>query len=198
MEDKYKSLLVLNESTVAHITVNFYVTWDIVCWIPYKSHEIKPKEKLRYSNEKGCKLEIIARFKGQNQQKMVLLKPQQWFEDKLIRITDSLVPEEENLANYPEEKKACLRKMYRDKELCLVDGGCNLYNILRLDMKEVRGMSKEEQDEEITKAFQREIQIWHRTCDDDIVRELIMAYDTLKDREKRARYNNMADYDSGS
>ena len=95
MEDKYKSLLVLNESTDAHITVNFYMTWDIVCWIPHKSHEIKPKGKLRYSNEKGCKLGIIARFKGQNQQKMVLLKPQQWLEDKLIRITDSLVLAEE-------------------------------------------------------------------------------------------------------
>ena len=200
MEDKYKSLLVRNESTDAHITVNFYVTWDIVCWIPHKSHKIKPKEKLRYSNEKGCKLEIIARFKGQNQQRKVLLKPQQWFEDKLIRITDSHVLLEENLANYPEEKKACLRKMYRDKELCSLDGGCNLYNILRLDMKEVRAMSKEEQDEEITRAYHREIQIWHRawnTGGEDIVRELIMAYDTLKDREKRARYNNMADYDSG-
>ena len=66
-------------------------------------------------------------------------------------------------------------------------------------MKEVRAMSKEEQDEEITRAYHREIQIWHHawnTGGEDIVRELIMAYDTLKDREKRARYNNMADYDS--
>ncbi|CAH3188551.1 unnamed protein product [Porites lobata] len=30
-----------------------------------------------------------------------------------------------------------------------------------------------------------------------MVRELIMAYSILKDREKRARYNNLADYDKG-
>ena len=127
------------------------------------------------------------------------LKPRQWIEDKLIRITDSLQLVEGSLS--PEEKEACLLKIRRGEELGSLDGGCNLYNILRLDMKEVRAMKKEEQDEEIKKAFLRELQIWHRDCDpdgdDDIAREVIMAYDILKDREKRASYNNMADYDSG-
>ncbi|XP_015773674.1 PREDICTED: uncharacterized protein LOC107351885 [Acropora digitifera] len=101
-----------------------------------------------------------------------------------------------------EEKKSCLRKKNREEELASLEaGGCNLYNILRLNMKDVRAMAKKEQDKEIKKAFHREIKIWHRYCnpdgDDDIAREVIMAYEILGNREKRARYNNMADYDSG-
>ena len=91
--------------------------------------------------------------------------------------------------------------MQRDKELESHGGGRNLYNILRLDMRQVRAMSKEEQDEEIRTAFIRELRLWHPEFNDDgdeeIVREVIMAYDILQDREKRARYHNMADYDSG-
>ena len=68
-------------------------------------------------------------------------------------------------------------------------------------MDKVRAMSKDEQDKEILRAFLREIQIWHPDHNEDgdteIVLELILAYDTLKDREKRARYNNLADYDKG-
>ena len=68
-------------------------------------------------------------------------------------------------------------------------------------MDKVRAMSKDEQDKEILRAFLREIQILHPEHNEDgdteIVLELILAYDTLKDREKRARYNNLADYDKG-
>ena len=199
MEGTYKSLLIINESTEAHVTINFYFDRDIICWVPHSSNVIKPSDKLSHSSKKGCKIELIARFENHKQKKKILLKPRQWIEDASIRITDSLELVEGSLS--PEEKEACLRKMHRNKELGSMDGGCNLYNILRLDMKEVRAMPKEEQDEEIKGAFLRELQIWHRHCDpdgdDDIVREVIMAYDILKDREKRARYNNMADYDSG-
>ena len=91
--------------------------------------------------------------------------------------------------------------MQREEEIESHGGGRNLYNILRLDMEQVRAMSKEEQDEEIRTAFIRELRIWHPEFNDDgdegIVREVIMAYNILQDREKRARYHNMADYDSG-
>ena len=67
-------------------------------------------------------------------------------------------------------------------------------------MGEVRAMSKDEQDEEIATAFLRQIQIWHTNFnedgDDEIAREVMMAYDVLQDREKRARYNNLADYET--
>ena len=62
-------------------------------------------------------------------------------------------------------------------------------------------MSRDEQDKEITRAFLRELQIWHpdhnEDGDDEVVRELIWAYGILRDREKRARYNNLSNYDKG-
>ena len=81
------------------------------------------------------------------------------------------------------------------------DGRRNFYHILRLDMDEVRKLSQNNQDKEIARAFLNELQIWHPDHNEDgdvaMVRELIMAYSILKDREKRARYNNLADYDKG-
>lgn len=200
MGRKLKSLVIINESANAQVTLNLFTTWDVVCWLPYTSKTIEPNTKFPYSRDKDCKFELVARLK-EKQPKKILLKPQQWIEDRLIRITNSLDIEEDNLANYPQEKKECIRKMQRDEELESHGEGRNLYNILRLDMGQVRAMSKEEQDKEIRTAFIRELRIWHPEFNDDgdegIVREVIMAYDILQDREKRARYHNIADYDSG-
>ena len=56
---------------------------------------------------------------------------------------------------------------------------------------EFRAMSKDEQDEEIARAFLRQLQIWYSNFDEDgddeIASEVMMAYDVLQDREKRAR-----------
>lgn len=201
MERKQKSLLIINESDKAHVTLNLYVTWDVVCWLPYTSKTIRPNTKFLHSSDRDCKFELVARFKDKRPKKVLLLKPQQWVEDKVIRISNSLDIKEDDLVNYPEEENECRRKMNRDEELGSLDRGRNLYNILRLDMEEVRAMSKEKQDEEIRTAFIRELGIWHPEFNDDgdeaIAREVIMAYDVLQDREKRARYNNMADYDNG-
>lgn len=204
MEGKPKSLLIINDSADAQVTLNLFVSWDVVCWLPYTSKTIKPHTKFLHSSDKHCKLEVVARFKDKKRPKKILLKPQLWIEDRLIKVTDSscsLEIVEDSLAKYPQEKNECLRKMQRDKELESHGGGRNLYNILRLDMKQVRTMSKEEQDDEIRTAFIRELRLWHPEFNDDgdeeIVREVIMAYDILQDREKRARYHNMADYDSG-
>ena len=218
---RYKSLLVKNDAH-CQVTINFYHNWDVVCWLPHASNVIMPRTRFSLSQKKGCRIELIARFESDSVKgKKVLSKPQAWANDQSIRITDNLDVEMNSLTT--EEKESCLRKKNREKESCLrkknrekesclrkknreeelasLQGGCNLYNILRLNIKEVRAMAKEEQDEEIKKAFHREIKIWHRYCnpsgDDDIVREVIMAYEILGNREKRARYNNMADYDSG-
>ena len=203
MGRKTKTLLIINDSADAQVTLDLFVTWDVVCWLPYASKTIKPNTKFLYSSDKDCKFELVARFKNKRPRD-VLLKPQQWIEDKLIKVTDSscsLEVVEDNLAKYQQEKKECLRKMQRDEELESHGGGRNLYNILRLDMEQVRAMSKEKQDEEIRTAFIRELRIWHPEFnadgDEGIVREVIMAYDILQDQEKRARYHNMADYDSG-
>lgn len=203
MGRKLKSLLVINESASAHVTLNLFVTWDMVCWLPYKSKTTKPNTKFLHSTDKACKFELVARFKDKRPKK-ILLKPQQWMKDRLIRVTDSscsLEIVDDDLAKYPQEKNECLRKMQRDVEIESLGGGRNLYNILRLNMEQVRAMSKEEQDEEIRIAFIRELRIWHPEFNDDgdeeVVREVIIAYDILQNREKRARYHNMADYDSG-
>ncbi|XP_067022070.1 uncharacterized protein [Acropora muricata] len=197
---RYKSLLIKNDAR-CQVTINFYHNWDVVCWIPHTSNAIRPGTTFSRSHKKGCRIELIARFESDNEKrKKVLSKPQAWASDQSIRITDNLNVEMNTLTS--EEKKSCLRKKNREEELASLEaGGCNLYNILRLNMKEVRAMAKKEQDEEIKKAFHREIKIWYRYYnpdgDDDIAREVIMAYEILGNREKRARYNNMADYDSG-
>ena len=141
-------------------------------------------------------------LKINSDQKKLIINPQQLVGRKYVRITESLGVLEDDLANYPEEGKKGRQKMNRDKELEFTDGQRNFYSILGLDMGEVRAMSKDEQDEEIATAFLRQIQIWHSNFnedddDDDIVREVIVAYDALQDREKRAQYNNLADYDKG-
>lgn len=200
MGRKLKSLVIRNESAKAQVNLNLFTTWDVVCWLPYTSKTIEPNTTFLYSSDKDCKFELVARLEDK-QPKKILLKPQQWIEDRLIRITDSLDIEVDNLAKYPQEKKECIRKMQRDEELESHGEGRNLYNILRLDMGQVRAMSKEEQDKEIRTAFIRELRIWHPEFNDDgdegIAREVIMAHDILQDREKRARYHNIADYDSG-
>lgn len=200
MGRKLKSLVIRNESAKAQVNLNLFTTWDVVCWLPYTSKTIEPNTKFLYSSDKDCKFELVARLEDK-QPKKILLKPQQWIEDRLIKITDSLDIEVDNLAKYPQEKKECIRKMQRDEELESHGEGRNLYNILRLDMGQVRAMSKEEQDKEIRTAFIRELRIWHPEFNDDgdegIAREVIMAHDILQDREKRARYHNIADYDSG-
>lgn len=200
MGRKLKSLVIRNESAKAQVNLNLFTTWDVGCWLPYTSKTIEPNTKFLYSSDKDCKFELVARLEDK-QPKKILLKPQQWIEDRLIKITDSLDIEVDNLAKYPQEKKECIRKMQRDEELESHGEGRNLYNILRLDMGQVRAMSKEEQDKEIRTAFIRELRIWHPEFndhgDEGIAREVIMAHDILQDREKRARYHNIADYDSG-
>ena len=197
---RYKSLLVKNDAH-CQVTINFYHNWDVACMISHASNVIMPGTTFSCSHKKGRRIELIARFeKDSLERKKILSKPQAWASDQSIRITDNLDIEMNTLTS--EEKESCLRKKSREEELASLEaGGCNLYNILRLNMKEVRAMEKKEQDEEIKKAFHREIKIWHRYCnpdgDDDIAREVIMAYEILGNREKRARYNNMADYDSG-
>ena len=196
---RYKSLLVKNDAR-CQVTIKFYHNWDVACMISHASNVIMPGTTFSCSHKKGRRIELIARFESDSVKgRKVLSKPQAWASDQSIMITDNLDTEMNSLTS--EEKESCLRKKSREKELAPLEGGCNLYNSLRLNMKDVRAMAKKEQDEEIKKAFHREIKIWHRYCnpdgDDDIAREVIMAYDILGNREKRARYNNMADYNSG-
>ena len=137
--------------------------------------------------------------------KQVLREVQQWEEDKLLKITgflgsESLDVVEGDLTHYPEDKQICLRRLQRDKELKFTSGGRNLYEILGLDMAKVRKMSKEEQKQAIRKGYYTQIRRWHpdNNCgDEEIAKEIILAYKILEDEALRACYNNLADYDGG-
>ena len=137
--------------------------------------------------------------------KEVLREVQQWKEDKLLKITGSFGSEsldvvEGDLTHYPEDKQICLRNLQRHKELKVTNGERNLYEILGLDMAKVRKMSNEEQNQAIRRGFHTQIGRWHPDKNDrgdqEITKEIILAYGILKDEARRARYNNQADYAS--
>ncbi|XP_068714574.1 uncharacterized protein [Montipora foliosa] len=202
MGRKKRSLLIRNDTTDTDLKLNLYDSSDVVCWMPYTSKVIKQNDLLLCTSKWGCKLELVAWFlTDKKQSTKIILKPQQWIGDRYVRITESLDVIEDDLSNHPEEKKKGLQKNNRDKELENTDGGRNFYSILRLDMDKVRALTKDEQDKAIFRAFLLEIQIWHPDHNEEgdmqIVKELIMAYDVLRDREKRARYNNLVDFDKG-
>ena len=109
MGRKLKSLVIRNESAKAQVNLNLFTTWDVVCWLPYTSKTIEPNTKFLYSSDKDCKFELVARLEDK-QPKKILLKPQQWIEDRLIRITDSLDIEISTLPSTQKRKKNAFEK----------------------------------------------------------------------------------------
>ena len=201
-KEKSLSLLIVNESSDAWVTLHLYPTWDTICWFSFESKIIKPNGgKYLHRSSKGFKFKLVARFKdGRRRSKQTLQTAEAWDEDKLLKITDSLDLTGGKLEDFPQEKRVCLRKAQRDKDLKFTNGKRNLYEILGLDMNQVRKKPKEDQIKAIKKGFQREIQRWHpdkNFGDDENAKEIIRAYEILMDEGKRASYNNEADYDNG-
>ena len=204
-DSNYKSVLIVNDSTDALVTLYLYARYDPICWMSFQSKIILPREKYLHRSKKGFQFKLVARFedKGSDKRpKKKLLEVQQWEEDKLFKITgtDSLAVTEGKLSHYPEEKRICLRKLQRDKELKSTSGRRNFYEILGLDMNKVRKMPKEEQDKAIKRGYYRQIRRWHpdnNGGDEEIAKEIIVAYELLQDEAKRAQYNNLTDYDGG-
>ena len=197
-DEQYKSLLIVNESKDASITLYIYASWDFVCWMSFRSKIILPGEKYLYRSKDSFKFELVARFEDKSKQ--TLLKPRTWDADKLLKVTEDLRLTEGKLEDFPSEKRVCLRKLQRDKELNTTSGKRNLYAILGLDMDQIRRMPREEQKEAIKKGFREQIKRWHpdkNFGDEDIAKEIIMAHEVLLDDEMRARYHNEADYDKG-
>ncbi|XP_028418029.1 uncharacterized protein LOC114542773 [Dendronephthya gigantea] len=106
---------------------------------------------------------------------------------------------EHDLINYPREWQICVRRKNLEDETS-EKMGRNLYAILKLDMKDVRKQSPEEQDKMIRKAYHKQMLIFHPdhnpNADNHICQEIIMAYSILGDREKRASYH-LTDYSGG-
>ena len=197
-DEQYKSLLIVNESKDASITLYIYASWDFVCWMSFRSKIILPGGKYLYRSKDFFKFELVARFEDKSKQ--TLLKPRTWVADKLLKVTEDLRLTEGKLEDFPSEKRVCLRKLQRDKELNTTTGKRNLYAILGLDMDQIRHMPREEQKEAIKKGFREQIKRWHpdkNFGDEDIAKEIIMAHEVLLDDEMRARYHNEADYDKG-
>ena len=197
-DEQYKSLLIVNESKDASITLYIYASWDFVCWMSFRSKIILPGGKYLYRSKNSFKFELVARFEDKSKQ--TLLKPRTWVADKLLKVTEDLRLTEGKLEDFPSEKRVCLRKLQRDKELNSTSGKRNLYAILGLDMDQIRHMPREEQREAIEKGFREQIKRWHpdkNFGDEDNAKEIIMAHEVLLDDEMRARYHNEADYHKG-
>ena len=197
-DEQYKSLLIVNESKDASITLYLYSSLDFLYLISFSSKIILPGQKYLYRSKDSFKFELVARF--EDKPKQTLLKPKTWDADKLLKVTEDLCLTEGKLEDFPSEKRVCLRKLQRDKELNTTTGKRNLYAILGLDMDQTRQMLREEQRETIEKGFREQIKRWHpdkNFGDEDIAKEIIMAHEVLLDDEMRARYHNEADYDKG-
>ena len=197
-DEQYKSLLIVNESKYVSITLYIYGSWDFVCWMSLRSKIILPGGKYLYRSKDSFKFELVARFGDKPKKK--LLKPKTWVADILLKVTEDLRLTEGKLEDFPSEKRVCLRKLQRDKELNTTSGKRNLYAILGLDMDQIRRMPGEEQKEAIKKGFREQIKRWHpdrNFGDEDNAKEITMAYENLLDDEMRARYHNEADYHKG-
>ena len=197
-DEQYKSLLIVNESKDASITLYLYSSLDFLYLISFSSKIILPGQKYLYRSKDSFKFKLVARF--EDKPKQTLLKPRTWDADKLLKVTEDLRLTEGKLEDFPSEKRVCLRKLQRDKKIKTTSGKRNLYAILGLDMDQIRRMPREEQKEAIKKGFREQIKRWHpdkNFGDEDIAKEIIMAHEVLLDDEMRARYHNEADYDKG-
>ena len=194
--EEYKSLLIINESNHAKLTLYIYPTW---LPISLTSKILQPNEKYLHRDKTAFKYKLVANFDDKRKKKE-FPGPLELIRDTLIRITESLEFIEENLADYPQEKRICLRKMHFTNEHTSTSGKVNLYGILGLDMTEVRKLNIGDQKIAIKEAFRDKIRIWHpdkNFGDNEIAMQIILARETLLDDERRACYHNEADYDEG-
>ena len=157
---KYKSLLIVNYSEDARITLYFYPTWLPSCKVSKNSKIIQPGQKYLHCQKKGFKFILVANFDDKREKKQ-LMGPVKWVEDTLIKVTESLDCITQNLADYPQEKRICLRKMHFRNELMHTSGQVNWYDVLGLDMTECRKLKENELKEKIKKAYHEKIRIWH-------------------------------------
>ena len=203
-DEEYRSILIVNGSADAHVTFFLYPRWDVICWMSFESKILKPGKKYLHRSKKWFQFKMVARFQDNQRPAKTILELQQWDGDKLFTVTGgsgttSPTVTEEALTDQV-EKTICLREIQRDKELKRTRGGRNFYDILGLDIRKVREMSKERQAEAIKRGYHTQMLIWHPDRDrgdEEIAKEIIFAYETLQNEEKRARYNNLTDEDEG-
>ena len=203
-EQKYKNVAIANNTKV-NLNLFIYPTWLIsyLCFPLFSTISIIIAPGLQFHSQKSrFKYEIIANFE-EEKRKHKILGLKEWDRDILINVAESLEYTEEKLDDFPEIKQICLRKAHLKEELTSTSGKANYYDILGLDMDDVRGdklyKSDEERKKAILKAHRKQLLIWHpdKHGDNEITQWINEAKDTLVDPKKRADYHNEADYDKG-
>ncbi|XP_028403311.1 uncharacterized protein LOC114526019 isoform X2 [Dendronephthya gigantea] len=151
------------------------------------------------AQEKGVRFQLETRYDGKRVSTVLPIKTLE--KDVVLRIRgdDKLDVDVEDLEL--EQRQICLRRQNMKEEVS-ASGNKNLYEILCLNMKEVRKKPVEEQTIMIKKAYRSQLLRWHpdknpENGDNAVCQEIIFAYNILKDPEARAAYNNVADYDKG-
>ena len=202
----YKAVLVKNETSESTVFLFVYSSFDAICLSHLKKESIEPGKQYFYRDEDVFKYKIKTQKKGTKKaKKNVILTLKKWEEDTLILVKDGASDEalahEEALSKYPDERQIAIRRKNM-KEETSGEYGRDFYGILKLNMKEVRKNSLEEQDKIIKKAYHRQMLIFHPDRnpdlgDDEMCQEIVMAYSILGDRKKRALYHDVTDYSGG-
>jgi hypothetical protein len=154
-----------------------------------------------FQRETAFQFELGAHPEGDKMQ--TIWSARMWEKDMLLRVSGDheIHVKDEALLAECKEKQICKRRQNMAKEV-LTAGSKNLYEILNLNMEEVRGKPLEEQNKILKGAYHSQLRRWHpdrnpENGDSAICQEIIFAYKILKDPEARAAYNNVADYDKG-
>ena len=197
-ENVQKNLVIVNESKDAKLTLFTYSKLLPAFDIFSTSKIIQPQEKHSYFNKTVFKFKLIANFED-GRKTIVLKECQDWVKDTMITVRESLTCTEKDLT--PDERRLCIRKRYRAKELASTNDKPNHYDILGLDMEDVRKeKTMEDQRKKIKKAWKKQQLIWHpdkHNGDTEMIQQINEAKAVLMDDEKRAQHNNAVDYDSG-
>ena len=196
----YHSILIKNETISSTVYLFVYPSWDSLCWISYKTKSIPAKRSYFYTSTSSFKYEL--RIKTGMVKRKIILHPSLWTKNERLLITESGEVVENDLSECPQELLLCARQNNKDDVTRTTEEGRDLYVILDIDIKEVRKKSKEEQDAMIKKAYHKKMLLYHPdrnpdVADSSICQEIIMAYSILGDREKRARYHDITDYNGG-
>ena len=193
-----KSILVDNQSAQV-VTLFILPTWSKFRFLSY-SFIVERDESFLFQKEAAFQYQLRARPEGKKMQ--TIWSTRKWEKDLLLRVRgDHEIHVQDTELAECKEKQICIRRQNMAKEI-LTAGGKNLYEILNLNMEEVRGKPLDEQNTIIKIAYHSQLRRWHpdrnpENGDSAICQEIIFAYRILKYPEARAAYNNVADFDKG-
>lgn len=193
---EYKCILVKNNTAESRVTLFIYSKNDPVCFLSTSSKMLMPGEAYLHRSADGFKFRLRSCF---DKKMKTVVDVREWTKDTFIAITNNEDVKESDLTDHEFETTVCIRKLNIEAS---TDKGRDLYRILELNSEDVRKLEKGKQDEVIKKAFHKQIRRWHTDIvgtlgDIGMAHEVIVAYDILRDPERRADYHNSVDYSKG-